>query len=477
MTDEEQFLQERFSHLLSWQKVQRRERTFIHIFFYCLLASLALIPLRGMALYGISLLTVPVLLLPIVAAVVFILRRWGMKESLQVLFLLDKTLNLEERAITAWEILGRTGRRTPELLVLAETAERLKGIDFKRLLKKPLPWQAFALPPLLLLLLSLLWIGVGVVSEKDSKAFQARTLAQQIKEFSHAVKERARSEGLAESLRVASAVEELAEKRLEGQMSEKKLADELSGLATEIEKMDFTAPPSQVSLSSATRESLADLTMELETLKQTLSSPEKWQAGARLDPKLLSKLESFPRLSEELKQRLRPGDRLGEGELSRFLRELEKSAGAELDRRTLKDIAEYLSFILQGMEGAPVEGGEREVAQVPGYRSAQADKQKGPGTLPGDRPGTKTKGSQPLPPLTQGMATHLKGILGEGRSATFGWRGEPRAGKSNVPLEDLIVSYRRQAEEELASEKIPAGLKETIKSYFLSLGMAEKKTE
>jgi hypothetical protein len=33
----------------------------------------------------------------------------------------------------------------------------------------------------------------------------------------------------------------------------------------------------------------------------------------------------------------------------------------------------------------------------------------------------------------------------------------------------VIASYRRQAEAELNSERIPSELKETIKNYFLSL--------
>ena len=37
----------------------------------------------------------------------------------------------------------------------------------------------------------------------------------------------------------------------------------------------------------------------------------------------------------------------------------------------------------------------------------------------------------------------------------------------------MIASYRRQAEAELNTERVPEGLKETIKNYFLSLEMSE----
>jgi hypothetical protein len=33
----------------------------------------------------------------------------------------------------------------------------------------------------------------------------------------------------------------------------------------------------------------------------------------------------------------------------------------------------------------------------------------------------------------------------------------------------VVANYRRQAEQELNSEKVPAALKETVRKYFLSL--------
>ena len=40
--------------------------------------------------------------------------------------------------------------------------------------------------------------------------------------------------------------------------------------------------------------------------------------------------------------------------------------------------------------------------------------------------------------------------------------------------DDVIASYRRQAEAELNTERVPEALKETIKNYFLSLGIGEE---
>jgi hypothetical protein len=54
-------------------------------------------------------------------------------------------------------------------------------------------------------------------------------------------------------------------------------------------------------------------------------------------------------------------------------------------------------------------------------------------------------------------------------------KGKPSAGKSEISQEEVAASYQRQAEAELNSERIPDALKETIKNYFLSLGMGEGK--
>ena len=63
----------------------------------------------------------------------------------------------------------------------------------------------------------------------------------------------------------------------------------------------------------------------------------------------------------------------------------------------------------------------------------------------------------------------MKGTIGEGeRSATF-FKAKPAPGKSRLSQEEVIASYRRQAESELDTEKIPGELKDTIRNYFLSL--------
>ena len=60
-------------------------------------------------------------------------------------------------------------------------------------------------------------------------------------------------------------------------------------------------------------------------------------------------------------------------------------------------------------------------------------------------------------------------MIGEGeRSATF-FKAKPAPGKSQLSQDEVVASYRRQAESELGTERIPEELKDTIRNYFLSL--------
>ena len=83
--------------------------------------------------------------------------------------------------------------------------------------------------------------------------------------------------------------------------------------------------------------------------------------------------------------------------------------------------------------------------------------------------------SPSLPEFQPGAAAQVKGLLGEGEQQRLGIKGKPSPGKSEVSQDEVIASYRRQAEAELNTERVPEALKETIKNYFLSLGELERK--
>lgn len=477
MIDEGPILQERFSELLGWETVKRRENILVTVFFYSLLLSVVALPLKELLAPWANPFYFPPLFFLILAPGFFLLRPWGKRESLHALFLLDKALRLEERAITAWEILGRQETKAAELLVIKEAGERLKEVDPRALFKREHSWHAVLAPPLLLVWLLLVWLDVGVHPERGVPGSQPVPLAQRLREFSRELQERAEAQGLNESLKIAHALEELAEQSMRGELSEKKLSGELTGIFDQIEEAGpVKEGEADAIVPTATREGLLDLKAELGTLKPV---PLADSAGLenKLGPEMRERLAALPRLKEEIgRNRLSP-EKLEGKDLQALLERLERGVTAELDRRTLLEIKEFLGLLLEGVGGK----GEREALQAQPQAEqgllSQTEKAGGKASLPGDQPGTREQLSQSPPPFKAGAATHLKGLLGEGKSSSLTWRGEARGGESKISQEEILTSYRRQAEEELASERIPEGLKETIKRYFLSLGLSESKRE
>jgi hypothetical protein len=477
LIDEKILLQEKFSELISWERIKRREKILLSALLYSLVVSLVVLPARDLVPPWLRPFFFPPLPFTILAMGVFLLHPWRDRESLRSVFLLDKTLHLQERAITAWEIVGRREKSGAERLVLEEVGEKLRGVDPRELFKRPNSWHTFLTPPLLLLWLLAFWLDVGLHLGSGSPT---ASLAQKLKEFSQDLQEKAQAQGLTESRKVARSLEEAAEKRLGGKVGEKELKEDLMGMAGRIERMGQKVQEEfDLRFPAATREALLDLKAELQASRPSLF-PESARREGNLAQEILGRLSPFPRLKEEVEKGLRSRERLNEKELQRFLDQLDKDIVAELDRRTLQEIAEFLAVLLRGAEGRDVEGAQGKELGEPFQEATKTDrgglqdaeKGRGTGSLPGDQPGTKRQALQ-TPPFKARAATHLKGLLGEGKSSRLGFRGEGPAKGREVSPEEVLTSYRRQAEEELASERIPEGLRDAIKSYFLSLGMTE----
>ena len=110
-------LEAKFAGLLSWERRKRREQTLISV--SCYAAALAII-LSPFDIY----LPNPWLRWLAPAALFFSLApwflhraRWRLGDSARALVKLDKTLGLEERAVTAWELSTRKETQGAALLV------------------------------------------------------------------------------------------------------------------------------------------------------------------------------------------------------------------------------------------------------------------------------------------------------------------------------------------------------------------------
>lgn len=465
-------LHEKLSLLLNWERLKRRETVALSALCCSFLLSLISLPAAPWLSAWVHSWAVPALVFFLVAPALFLLRRWRPSDSLRAVWQLDRALGMEERALTAWEVLGRRNVAAAEWLVLQEAEKKLKGVDPRTLFKRQLGWRAVAAPALMLAWLLSLFLDGGSYPDRTSKAGAPSGAAAQLKEFARGLQERAMSQGLSQSLEVARALERLAAERMADEVDDRGLKQSVAGWAEKLRAAEAGgAEALDVSFPMATTEGLSDLKAELEALRAALPSEKGQDSRLRA---ALERLGGLPRLKGEIGKRAPSFDKLDMEALQSLLETLEKQLATEMDRRTLADAREFLEQLLTGMESEQERAMIAQGKALEQGRSPASERDRRKGIFPGDQPGTKGEAEEPPLPSRASAGVHLKGLLGEGKGASLSFRGQAKAGSSRLSQEEILAAYSRQAEEELASERIPEGLREAVRKYFLSLGMVEK---
>jgi hypothetical protein len=466
-----EILQEKLRRLLRWERRRRREQALLRLLFYSLLAALLIAPFAAQ----LGLLPfrwfIPVFALVAGAPILFVTARWRRADSIRALAQLDKTLQLKERVLTAWEVLEQNRSRGAALLVLKEAAERIAGVEPKRLFRRSWRWHTYAIVPLFILWFGVVWLDVSVPSGAAARAAPPG-LAHRLEEFSRKLEERAASDRLPETLRLSRELAEVARKAIEAQTRDEKLKAELAGVMKKIDLAGKSAALPDTFTTRESRQHLHDLQAELDSAHDLLNLAPR-DRPPELTDQWLDRLEALPRLKRQLDQAGQRGT-MGENDLKTILEKIQKQVSGELDRRALLDAQQYLEQMSRQREGQPGESSARRGGQREDGSQEDGAPDDNANSLAGHEPGRQESGSPSLPEFKAGLATQLKGSLGGTQSGGISLKGQPAPGKSGVPEKEVIASYRRQAEAELERERVPEALKETIKNYFLSLGEAER---
>jgi hypothetical protein len=472
---EAKILQQKFADLLGWEKVKRRERVFSSLCCYSLMAALAILPFHAQLMPAVSRAWVLPVILLVSAPWLIFGQRWRAQDSARAMAELDKALCLDERAITAWEILGRRERSAAEALVVRQAADRLKTLEPRTLFQRQFSWSDYMVLPLFALWVALLWFEVGKPVDRNAELRAAQALAYKAREFSRELQEKAKREKLSDSMQVGRELEKVAQQGIDAKTGDEKFKSELVGLAKKVETMGRSSA-GQPSLSAAESEqSLKDLKAELEAARDLLSFPDSAKGPRELEQQWLDRLAMLPQLKRQLDQGKQSGQTLGQNELRSFLDKLDKQVTGELDRRTLLEAQQFLEQLMKQGQEEKNETNVRVAGQGEQDSPGNGEKAKTRSNLPGKDTGKKEESYPSMPGFQAGAETHVKGMLGEGNSSGMVFKGKPSAGKGEVPQDEVIASYRRQAEAELNTERVPEALKETIRNYFLSLGVNERR--
>jgi len=461
-----ELVQAKLASLLAWERRKRCEQILYTAVGVALLLAIVLLPLDGHLPIRELRWFIPGALLLALAPYFFYRRRWRAQDDRRALVQLDRAMRLEERASTAWELAARGETGATAELVFKQAQDRLRSVEPRTVLPRQRDWQAYAVVPLFALWLGLLWFD-GDRSFIEQRG-APKNLAHQLSEFARELQEKAKSESLRESLRAGQELEQLAKKNIAAKSDDEELKKELAAVAQKLAAAGKSGADKNSFSAGESQQSLQDLKAELDAARDLLNFSDGVKGTQELPQQWMDRLASLPQVKKQLDREPQGGQGLGQNDLKAFLDRLNQQATGELDRRTLLDAQQFLEQMMQSGQGQKNQSNMQSVARGEQESAGDGVREKNHSNRPGKEPG-KNDGADSLPEFRGGAQTQVKGLLGAGDSSAVFFKGKPTPGKSELGQDELVANYRRQAEQELNSERVPEALKETIRKYFLSL--------
>jgi hypothetical protein len=310
---ENEVLHIKFTELLGWARRKRREQILLTVACFALGAALLLLPFHARLDADRLRWLVPVMLFAILAPFGFHARRWRGENATRALTQLDKALHLEERAVTAWELLARKAGGATAQLVFRQAEDKLRGVEPRALFPRRGSWPAYFFPPLFALWFALLWFDVDRGLFDQGRPSAPPTLAHTLREFSRELEEKAKNDGLRESQKMAQELEKIAQKNLDGKSDEQQFSKEVAGAAKRLDALGNSAAE-KPSFAAESRQSLRDLKAELEAAKDLLNFPDAAKGSEQVKQQWLDRLASLPQLNRQLGREPQKGQGLGQND-------------------------------------------------------------------------------------------------------------------------------------------------------------------
>ncbi|HME62983.1 MAG TPA: hypothetical protein VKH62_17200, partial [Candidatus Binatia bacterium] len=191
-------LKSKFIEVMRWERRKRYEEILLLVLCAALALAVVLFPVHVLLPINWLRWLVPVVLFAGLAPFFFYRRRWTRQDIARTAASLDKTLRLDERAVTAWELSARNDTRPPAQLVFKQAEEKLAAIEPQKLFPRRWSWSAYLVLPLVTLWFTLLWLDADRWNDATRSA-GPQTLAQKAREFSRELQQKAQDGGLRES--------------------------------------------------------------------------------------------------------------------------------------------------------------------------------------------------------------------------------------------------------------------------------------
>jgi hypothetical protein len=432
-------------------------------------------------------------------------------DPMSLLIRADRTLRLKERLSTAYELAVTPQPHPLRLIVLQEATRVARSVNPFRVIPSTTPRTLRWTPFLLLAIVLVLVVDFGVILPPSFVGEDVRPSAmlseqgRQLERLGKRLETEARRRGLERSTEASRRMQTLGQRLQNEKVNDREamarvnsLAEYVRNLEEELKKM---AVLEDISINNV-REVMvnqASVSGEVQRLLGMLGrgklSPSEMRSLQERLQNLGQQGVLDERLSEALNQ-LREGDIEGAREMlenyllqDQLAQDFEQLKRAEraLDRNFEhgSDRSEELDLDHPGSEGG--EDSDYEMA---------GDPRAGTGGSPGDFEGGDYLDSEGMgsnssvgsgrgaeseaprnriaEPNTQ--ASRITGQSGEGGVRRSYVRALPLKAEASIPLEEVITTYQKRAEESLLREEIPPNNRDLVRAYFLAIGLVEEST-
>jgi hypothetical protein len=424
----------------------------------------------------------------------------------------DRTLRLRERLSTAYELASSSQPHPFRSIVLQEAARVARSVNPFRVIPSTTPrtlrWTPFLLLAIVLVLVVdfEMFLPQSLISGDERPSPTLSERGQQLERLGKRLETEARRRGLEQSMEAARRMQNLGQRLQNEKVNEREamtrvnsLAEYVRNLEEELKKM---AVLEDVSISKI-REVMANQASVSGEVQRLLGMMGRGKLSPSEMRNLQERLQSLSpqgaldeRLSEALNQ-LREGDIEGAREiLENYLLEDQLAQDFDHLQRAERAIDRSFEHGRDPSEEMDLDDSDNNSGEYgeDGEYDVAGDPRGGSGGLPGDFEGGDYldsegmgsnssigagRGAESEAPRTQltetrAPASRITGQMGEGGVRRSYVRALPLKADATVPLEDVITTYQKRAEETLLREEIPPRNRDLVRAYFLAIGLVEE---
>jgi hypothetical protein len=430
-------------------------------------------------------------------------------DPMSLLIRADRTLKLRERLSTAYELSMSPYPHPLRPIVLQEAARVARSVNPFRVIPSATPrtlrWTPFLLLAIVLVLVVdfRMFLPRSFIGGDERASATLYEQGQQLERQGKRLETEARRRGLERSMEAGRRMQSLGQRLQNEKVNEREAMARVNSLSEYVrtleEELKKMAVLEDVALNKV-REVMVNQASVSGEVQRLLGMMGRGKLSPSEMRNLQERLQSLgqqgvldERLSEALNQ-LRDGDLEGAREmLENYLLQDQMAQDFEHLQRAERALDRSYEHGHDAGEEMDLEAPGRDSGEDGEYEMA-GDPHGGSGGLPDDFEGDDYLGSEGMGSNSsmgagrgseseashghvaeaKSPASRITGQTGEGGVRRSYVRALPLKADAAIPLEEVITTYQKRAEESLLREEIPPNNRDLVRAYFLAIGLVEE---